>query len=135
MFVTPLIRSSMRKQYHFKRLGSDVLIWDVDKLLALTEHLPTIEVNLSDIKELYENFWYQYPEDIPTCKSISDHMILIKQTDLRYPIILNSDGSVMDGMHRVCKAYIRGLKKIKAKKFGSMPKPDFKNIHPDDLEY
>jgi hypothetical protein len=125
----------MRKQYHFKRIGSDVCIWDVHQLIALSKSFPVIEVDLTDIKELNENFWYQYPEDIPTCKSICDHFILMKETDLRYPIILNADGSVMDGMHRVCKAYIQNKQTIKAVQFSTMPEPHFRNLHPDELAY
>ena len=125
----------MRKQYHFKKVSSDVYIWDVDKLIELSKSLPVEYLELSKIKELNENFWYQYPEDVPTCKSICSHFILMQETNLNYPIILNEDGSVMDGMHRVCKAYILKEDKIKVKIFKKMPEPDYRNKHPNELEY
>lgn len=125
----------MRKQYHFKKTGSDVLIWDVHRLIELSKHFPIIEIPVSRIKELNENFWFQNPEDKPTCKSICEHFLLINESDLSYPIILNTDGSVMDGMHRICKAHILRLEKIKAVKFPEAPMPDFINKHPDELEY
>jgi hypothetical protein len=36
-------------------------------------------------------------------------MRLIDQADLAFPIILASNGAVMDGMHRVAKALLRGV--------------------------
>ena len=125
----------MRKQYHFKHVSSDVYIWDVDKLIALSKSLPVDLVELSEIKEFNENFWYQYPEDVPTCQSICSHIILIENTNLDYPIILHPDGSVMDGMHRICKAYLLNNKKIRAIRLINLPEPDYKNIHPDELIY
>jgi len=41
----------------------------------------------------------------------------------------------MDGMHRVCKAFILNKKKIKAKRFKITPEPHHKNRHPDELIY
>lgn len=125
----------MRKQYHFKHASDGVLIWDVDDLVTMSETLPVIEVSLSEIGELDENYWYQEKDSIPTCRSICEHLRLINETDLDYPIILNADGSVMDGMHRVCKAFLMGAKKIKAKKFRKPPEPKFRNRAPDDLPY
>ena len=125
----------MRQQYHFKEKSGEVLIWDVNKLITASENLPIIEIDLKEIKELNENYWFRSTDNIPTCKSIADHSKLIIETDLKYPIILASDGSIMDGMHRVCKAYIPGLKKIKAKKFENTPDRDYINKHPNELPY
>ena len=100
----------MRKQYHFKNTGTDILIWDVHKLVERSADFPVKDIPLAAIKELKENYWYQFAGDVPTCQSIADHFILMQEADLKYPIILNADGSVMDGMHRVCKAYALGHK-------------------------
>ncbi len=62
-------------------------------------------------------------------------MLLIKETDLNYPIILSSDGRVMDGMHRVAKALLEGQETIEAVQFSQDPKPEYKDVHPDDLPY
>ena len=62
-------------------------------------------------------------------------MRLIEQTDLSYPIILSSDGRVMDGMHRVAKALFEGRKTIEAVQFNQDPEPDYEDVHPDDLPY
>ena len=123
----------MRKQYHFQPSKNGYYAWDVDKLVEKSKDLPQISVKLDKIKELNENFWYQ--ESIPTCRSVVDHLRLIKETDLKHPIILSSKGRVMDGMHRVAKALLLGHKEIKAVKFAEDPKPDYKDVSPNELPY
>ncbi len=56
-------------------------------------------------------------------------------SELIYPIILSSDGRVMDGMHRVCKALLQGREEIEAVRFVHDPEPDFVGAEPDDLPY
>ncbi|MGW8315403.1 MAG: hypothetical protein ACWGNV_07370 [Bacteroidales bacterium] len=94
-----------------------------------------IEVPLNEIRELEEPFWYNHPSDIPHCRSIAKHAKLIQEASLEHPIIICPEGRIMDGMHRVCKAFILGRKTIKARRFAKMPKPDFKNVPEDQLPY
>lgn len=123
----------MRKQYHFRQKGDDTYIWDVHKLVELSQNLSVKEVNLADIKELNEAYWY--PNQQPTTQDLIDHFILIQEADLSYPIILCSEGRIMDGMHRVAKAKMLGYEAINALQFAIDPKPDYINVHEDDLEY
>ncbi len=125
----------MRKQYHFKKVGEDILIWDVDKLIEASKNLPIIEVPLQSISEYYESYWYLNTGSEPTCKSVTEHAHLIKECNLDYPILLHSDGRVMDGMHRVCKAHLLGRTSIRARRFVSTPPHDFINLKEDELEY
>jgi hypothetical protein len=55
--------------------------------------------------------------------------------DLAFPIILSSEGRVMDGMHRVCKALVENRAEIEAVRFVHDPAPDYIGVHPDDLPY
>jgi hypothetical protein len=57
------------------------------------------------------------------------------ETDLRYPVILSADGRVMDGMHRVAKAYVEGRESVVAVRFGETPEPDYIDADPDALPY
>jgi len=125
----------MRQQYHFRSTENGVLIWDVHRLVELAKTLPTSEVSLSDIRELDETFWFELNDDQPTCRRIAQHAKLINDTDLSYPIIMSSDGRVMDGMHRVCKALIEGRDTILAVRFDMDPKHDYVDVSPDDLPY
>lgn len=123
----------MRKQYHFRKVGEDTYIWDVDQLIALSRHLPVIEVSLDQIKELHEPYWF--PSHHPTTIELTQHFKLIEAADLTYTIILCPEGRVMDGMHRVAKAKMQNLSLISAVQFEKMPQPNFINIDEDDLFY
>lgn len=123
----------MRKQYHFRKVENDTYIWDVDNLVAFTQHFKVKEIPLSDIKELEEAYWY--PDTYPTTQDILEHMQLIQQADLTYPIILCSQGRLMDGMHRVGKAKILGKDTISAVQFEIDPQADFINVDENDLIY
>lgn len=125
----------MRKQYHLKPSKNGFCAWDVDKLIQKSKELEHILVRLEDIKELDENFWYQAPDMKPTIRSIVDHCRLIKETDLKHPIILSKEGRVMDGMHRVAKALLLGQKEIVAVKFLEEIPPDYEDVYENDLPY
>ena len=62
-------------------------------------------------------------------------MQLIQQADLTYPIILCSQGRLMDGMHRVGKAKILGKDTISAVQFEIDPQADFINVDENYLIY
>src|SRR3954451_7678463 len=98
---------AMRKQYYFRPSGRGYRAWDVDRLVALSKDFPRIEVALSDIPELDEEF----PADekgVVTWRNVVGHMALIEAADPNYPIILAANGQVMDGRHRVAKALLAG---------------------------
>lgn len=125
----------MRKQYHFRRRGGDVLIWDVDRLLSLAAARPRHRVALSTIRELDEPYWFDATSSAPTCRAVLDHARLVAEADLAHPIILSADGRIMDGMHRVGKAYLEDRSEILAVRFEVDPEPDFVNVSPDSLPY
>ena len=54
------------------------------------------------------------------------HMRLVLEADLSYPIILDEDGAIFDGRHRVAKALFNELEVIKAVRFDEDPEPDIK---------
>ena len=125
----------MRKQYHLQNSRRGLLAWDVDRLIALTSGMTVIDVPLEEIGELDEPFWFSAEGDSPTCRKIAEHARLIHETSLDYPIILNAEGLVMDGMHRVCKAWLNGATSIRAFQFTISPEPDFVGIPADQLPY
>jgi hypothetical protein len=92
-------------------------------------------VQLDEIKELDEEYWLDGNEERPTCRWLAEHMRLVEATSLEYPIILSSDGRVMDGMHRVVKALVQGLETIEAVRFTTDPDPDYVGREPSELPY
>ncbi len=125
----------MRKQYHFRPSPKGYFAWDVDRLVELTKNYDRQWVKIETIQEIDQTYWFGDKHDKPTCRAIVGHMRLIKDTDFNYPIILSSDGRLMDGMHRVAKALLEGQKTIEVVQFSQDPKPDYKDVLPDDLPY
>ncbi len=120
----------MRKQYHFRPSGEGLRAWDVDRLVELAKRLKPENVPISDIRELDEPYW-----GTMTCREVAEHARLLNESDLSFPIILSSDGRIMDGMHRVLKALLSGATHIQAVRFRVDPKPDYVGVSPEDLPY
>jgi hypothetical protein len=125
----------MRKQYHPLRSEGRLLVWDVDRLVQLAEKLPTKSIPLEEIWELDEIRWFDSERELPTCRAILEHIRLVVDSDAAFPIILGSDGRVMDGMHRILKVALEGGSEIKAKQFDVDPEPDYLDVDLDDLPY
>ena len=125
----------MRKQYHFRPSERGLQAWDVDRLVALTKDLPRFRIELAAIVELDEPYWFGGGTREATCRAVIEHARFIEEADLSFPIILSSDGRVMDGMHRVGKALLNGAGSIEAVRFEHNPEPDYVGVDPDDLPY
>jgi hypothetical protein len=120
----------VRKQYHFRPGETGLRAWDVERLVALSADISPTLVALADIGEIDETYW----GPPVTCRDVADHARLIAEANLDFPIILSSDGRVMDGMHRVLKALIEGRTHILAVRFENDPEPDHVDVtEPDDL--
>jgi hypothetical protein len=124
----------MRKQYNFRPGDQGLDAWDVDNLIRLSADLPVEEVAVTSIHEVDTNFWFEFGP-VPTVRRIIEQIRLIDEVDIAYPIILGSDGRVMDGMHRVARAILEGRTTIRAVRFAVEPEPDYRNCQPDDLPY
>ena len=124
----------MRKQYYFQQSSRGLLAWDVDRLVALSRDFPVVQVPLTTIRELGEPFWSEFDE-APSWQSMVEHIRLIDAADSRFPIILSSEGRVMDGMHRVVKALLGDRATIDAVQFTTDPEPDYIGADPTQLSY
>jgi hypothetical protein len=121
----------MRKQYYFRQSSRGLLAWDVDRLVQLSTKLPRKRIPLNSIREL-DDLWFGENER-PTWRAMLEHMKLIDEADLSFPIILSSSGAVMDGMHRIAKAAQQGQKEIEAVQFIEDPEPDHVGLGPEEL--
>jgi len=109
------------------------IAWDVNRLIRLTKDFPRIQVPLEAIREIDEPHWFSGGAEDATCRAVMEHARMISEADLDFPIILSSDGRVMDGMHRVLKALLNRLQSIEAVRFECDPEPDFVDVAIDDL--
>ena len=125
----------MRRQYHPHQTERGLLIWDIHRLVELSRELPVIEVPIETLPELDSRSWFETSHRSPSCREVALHAKLIEEADLAYPIIQAADGRVMDGMHRLCKAWMHGDKTIRAVRFENDPSPDHIDVSLDDLPY
>lgn len=124
----------LHQQYHFRKSEKGLLAWDVLKLIELTKDFEIIQVPLTDIRELKETYWFGLGAP-PVTEDIAQHAKQIYEADLSYPIILCPEGKVMDGMHRVCKAFLNKLETISAVRLDLLHDPDYVGKQPDELPY
>ncbi|HDU8491388.1 TPA: hypothetical protein RG418_002387 [Aeromonas hydrophila] len=148
------LRQAIRAQYHFRASEQGLLAWDVRRLVRLSRDLPVQAVALGEIAELDQVHWYGHDAARPTVRSVVAHCQLMMAADLAYPILLDSAGRVMDGMHRVGKALLLdsagrvmdgmhrvgkalllGHSHIEARRFAVDPEPDYQGCDPDTLPY
>jgi hypothetical protein len=92
-------------------------VWCVSRLFELARNLPVMEVPLDHLRVhyTYENL---------TLRQMVMHFNAVNAADLKWPIILDEDGELMDGRHRIMKAMLLGKKTIKAVRFDENPPPD-----------
>jgi hypothetical protein len=97
--------------------------WITEKLWRAAEGLPVTRIPLATIAEFERDCWFQ-GKHMPTCRAVAEHARRIQDADLSYPVILSADGRLMDGGHRVSKAYLRGDADIAAVRFEVDPEPE-----------
>ncbi|ULH02164.1 hypothetical protein MF133_18865 [Aeromonas caviae] len=126
---------TVRAQYHLRASEQGLLAWDVRRLIRLSRNLPVQAVALGEIAELDRDHWYGHGDATPTVRSVVAHCQLMMAADLAYPILLDSAGRVMDGMHRVGKALMLGHNHVAARRFAADPAPDYQDCDPEALPY
>ena len=99
------------------------LVWYTENLWAKAMALVPFDVELSSIRELDRDCWFGNRHN-PTLRAMAEHCARINAASFEWPIILNADGSLMDGGHRLCKALLEGRQTIRAVRFAAMPEPD-----------
>lgn len=91
-------------------------LWNVSRLFELSRGLPVMDVPLDHL-----NVYYTY--DTLSMRDMVMHFRAVQDADLDTPIILDEDGEIMDGRHRVMKAMFFGHTTIKAVRFDENPPP------------
>jgi hypothetical protein len=91
--------------------------WSVARLFELSRCLPVMDVPLNHL-----SVYYTYEK--LTLRDMVMHMKAVNDADLDKPIILDEDGELMDGRHRLMKAMLIGAETIKAVRFDENPSPD-----------
>ncbi len=109
---------------HSRRVAAGRAVWYTEHLWHLARELPIRMMAVADISELDQDCWFG-SSHIPTCRAVAQHAQRIWDADLSYPIILSANGGLMDGGHRLAKAWLLGLTDIQVVQFVSDPEPDY----------
>src|SRR6185436_10023088 len=106
--------------------GEPLRIWEVERLWALAQQLPIKMIPLSQVDDLDRVGWHGQAQHYGrlTCREVADHARRIYEADLSHPILLSAEGHLLDGFHRVAKAYLLGHTEIAALQFEHNPEPD-----------
>lgn len=107
---------------HSRETAKGRAFWYTERLWRLAEGLPVTSVAIDSIAEFDENCWFS---EAPTCRQVAQHARRIFEADLAQPILLSADGLLMDGGHRVAKAWLQGFTELPARRFESDPEPDY----------
>jgi hypothetical protein len=109
---------------HSRIIGGKRFVWFTERLWELVRDLPVNPVGIETLQEFDQNCWFGEANP-PTCREVARHTKCINEADLSYPIILSSEGYLMDGGHRIAKAWLLGTQKINAVQFPVDPEPDY----------
>jgi hypothetical protein len=92
---------------------------------AAAKGKPPVTVAIEDLNILDEVVWFGGPKDVkPTIRRVAERARDIFAADLGYPIIMTRSGDVVDGAHRIAKAYLQGERTIAAVVIDDYPPPD-----------
>ena len=93
--------------------------WFISRLIDKAKDMPVQTMPMSALNV------HRLVPDIDNMKSFVSHIQAVLDADLSYPIILDDDGYVMDGSHRIAKALLEGRETISFVRFEETPYPDF----------
>ena len=107
------------KDIHKQRFEDNNGKYVIKNLISLASELPVQEMPLEHL-----NFHSLYPS-IKSFRDWVGHIKSVLNADLEFPIILDDEGYVMDGRHRIAKAILEGEETIKFVRFKETPSPDY----------
>jgi hypothetical protein len=111
-------------QRHSRPVEGGRAFWLTEGLWVLARELPVREVPIASITEFDQDCWFS-ADSPPTCRAVAQHARRIYEADLAFPIILAASGGLMDGGHRLAKAWLLGHETIAAVQFPDDPAPDY----------
>tara|TARA_R100000951_G_scaffold116246_1_gene127242 strand:- start:1888 stop:2241 length:354 start_codon:yes stop_codon:yes gene_type:complete len=102
------------KEGQMSKLGKNH--WSVERLIDLSKDFEIMKIPLNHLN-VYHNY-----ERI-TLREMATYIRAVNDADLSYPIIMDEDGEIMDGRHRIVKCLVEGIDTIRAVRFDKNPEP------------
>ena len=112
--ILKFIKEHAPTDVQMSRLGNHH--WSVARLFELSKNLKVMDIPLQHL-----GMCYRYEK--MTMLELAGQVVAVNEADLSYPIILDEEGEIMDGRHRLMKAIITGADTIKAVRFDVNPSP------------
>lgn len=95
-------------------------VYNIARLIERAKDLEPFEIPLKHLCISPKVF-----DPIENARGLADHVKRVNETDLKHPIIMDADGFIMDGWHRVIKALVERRETIMAVRFDKTPAPDY----------
>ena len=115
-------RAASRRSCEAPRADGSMRFHRMNQFWELANGLPVKKVRVRELDGFDEVQWFGGPRNIlPTCRAVAQHARDIHECDLSYPIILSPSGEVLDGWHRICKAFLQGVEEVEAVQLIAMP--------------
>lgn len=101
---------------------SEGYVWSVARLIEHAKELKPFDLPLVaiDISRCV------FGSSDLTVRALAEHVKRTREADFQYPVIMDPDGFIVDGWHRVIKALVAGREKIKAVRFETMPVHEYR---------
>jgi hypothetical protein len=123
--VPGMTKPAERILYGTERPDGTTPFWRMATIWSAAAGKAAVEVPIDGLGVLDQVVWFGGPNDVkPTVRRIAAHARDIFNADLSYPIIMTRSGDVLDGAHRLARAYIEGRKTIGAFVIDDWPVPD-----------
>jgi hypothetical protein len=119
----PEIVRDLRRQHIYTRLEHGRrFTWRISRLWREAEGLPVLDLAL-DAFDFDQTVWFE-PGESPTVRKVAHHLQRVLETNAEYPVILSPNGEVMDGWHRLAKAWMEGRETVPGVRLLRDPVPD-----------
>ena len=102
-----------------------VRYWHTATIWRAAENGRVSRLELSSLDILDEVVWFGGPKNRrPTVRNVAEHARDIFNADMSHPVVLTRSGDILDGAHRIARAYLDGQETIEAIILESHPEPD-----------
>ena len=116
------VRAISKRLWSTPLADGSILFVRMHQLWDMAADLPIKKVKVKELNALDDVRWFsERMQKLPTCRAVAEHARDIYEADFRFPIILSPSGVVLDGMHRLCKAFLQGMEEIEVVQLPTMP--------------
>jgi hypothetical protein len=120
-----MTKPAERILYAAPRPDGSTPFWRMPTIWAAAEGEPRVSLAIEGLGILDAVVWFGGPDNVePTVRRIAERVRDICAADLSFPIITTRGGDVLDGAHRIAKAYLEGRTSIAAVVIDDWPPPD-----------